>query len=122
MFRLSRGRIQVLMEDVMASTIKFFKSTGPDGSCKSSLASRLLLPLKTLAYGVPPHTFIDYFQMSPQYAKECCKEYDKAMRSIYMKGFLRLATATDLKKIVKLHKAVHSVDGMIGSLDCTHTF
>jgi hypothetical protein len=28
MFWLSRGQIQVLMEDVMASNIKFFKSTG----------------------------------------------------------------------------------------------
>jgi hypothetical protein len=35
---------------------------------------------------------------------------------------LRLPTATDLKNMVKLHKATHSVDGMIGSLDCTHTF
>jgi hypothetical protein len=122
MFQLSRGEIQVLMEDVMASNIKFFKLTGRDGRCKSSLASRLLLPLKTLPYGVPPHTFIDYFQMSPQYARECCKEFDKAMRSIYMKEFLKLSTATDLKSIVNLHKSFHSIDGMIGSLDCTHIF
>jgi hypothetical protein len=53
------------MEDVMASNIKFFKLTGMDGHRKSSLAARLLLPLKTLAYRVPHHTFIDYFQMSP---------------------------------------------------------
>jgi hypothetical protein len=122
MFWLSRGQIQVLMEDVMACNIKFFKLTGRDGRRKSSLAARLLLPLKTLAYGVPPHTFIDYFQMSPQYARECCKEFDNAMRRIYMKVFLRLPTATDLKNIAKLHKATHSVDGMIGSLDYTHTF
>jgi hypothetical protein len=50
------------MEDAMASNIIFFKSNGKDGRSKSSLAARLLLPLKTLAYGVPPHTFIDYFQ------------------------------------------------------------
>jgi hypothetical protein len=105
MFRLSRGRFQVLMEDAMASDIKFFKLTGRDGRHKSSLAARLLLPLKTLAYGVPPHTFIDYFQMSPHYARECCKEIDNAMRTIYMNEFLRLPTATDLKNIVKLHKA-----------------
>jgi hypothetical protein len=88
----------------------------------SSLAARLLLPSKTLAYGVPPYTFIDYFQMSPHCAREYCKEFDKAMRSIYMKETLRLPSATDLKNIVKLHKSVHSVDGMIGSLDCTHAF
>jgi hypothetical protein len=122
MFRLSQGRFQVLMEDVMASDIKFFKLTGQDGRRKSSLAARLLLPLKTLAYRVPPHTLIDYFQMSPQYARECCKEFNNTMRRIYMNEFLRLPTATDLKNFVKLHKATHSVDGIIGSLDCTHTF
>jgi hypothetical protein len=123
MFRLSRGRFRVLMEDVIASNIAFFKSTVRDGFDRSSLAARLLLPLKTLAYGVPPHTFIDYVQMSRRYARECCKEFDNAMRTIYMKEFLRLPTATDLKNnIVKLHKAARSVDGMIGSLDCTHTF
>jgi hypothetical protein len=122
MFRISRGRFQVLMEDVMASNISFFKSTVRDGFDRSSLAARLLLPLKTLAYGVPPHTFIDYFQMSRQYAREYCKEFDKAMRTIYMKEFLRLPPATDLKNIVKLHKSAHGVHVMIGSLDCTQTF
>jgi hypothetical protein len=121
MFRLSRGCFQVLMEDVMTSNISFFKSNVRDGFYRSSLAARLLFPLKKLAYGVPPHTFIDYFQMSPQYARECCKEFDNAMRTIYMKEFLRLPTAIYLKNIVKLHKATHSVDGMSGSLDCTHT-
>jgi hypothetical protein len=61
------------MEDVMASNIKFFKSTGRDGFDRSSLAARLLLPMNALAYGVPPHTFIDYFLMSPQHSRECCK-------------------------------------------------
>jgi hypothetical protein len=40
MFRLSGGRFQVLMEDVMASNIKFFKSTGWDG-----VANPVLLPV-----------------------------------------------------------------------------
>jgi hypothetical protein len=65
MFRLSRGHFQVLMEDVMASNISFFKTTAKNGFDKSSLAARLLLPLKSLAYEVPPHMFIDYFQMTP---------------------------------------------------------
>jgi hypothetical protein len=48
----------------MASNNNFFKSSGRDGCRKSSLAASLLPPLKTLAYGVPPHTFMDYFRMS----------------------------------------------------------
>ena len=68
MFRLSRGRFQVLMEDINASNYRFFRRSDDDGFLRTSMEARLLLPLKTLAYGVPPHTFIDYFQMSPQYA------------------------------------------------------
>jgi hypothetical protein len=122
MFRLSRGRFQLLTKNVMASNISFVKSTSSDGLRQSILGACLLLPLKTLAHGVPPHIFIDYFQMSQQYSRECCKKFDKAMKQIYMKKFLRLPTETDLKNIAKLHQSVHSVDGLLGSLDCTHAF
>jgi hypothetical protein len=54
--------------------------------------------------------------------RECCFEFDKAIEQIYSKEFLRLPTAADLRNIVALHKAVHHVDGMLGSLDCSHTF
>lgn len=122
MFRLSRGRFQVLMEDIKASNYPFFMSSDQDGISRSSIEARLLLPLKTLAYGVPPHTFIDYFQMSPQYASDCCKHFCKAVKLVYQKEFLRCPTKTDMNKITKLHKVVHDTEGLFGSLDCTHTF
>jgi hypothetical protein len=124
MLRLSTGSFQMLMEDVLASNIRFFKSTVMDGLDKSSFAAPLLLPLKKLTYGVPHNIFsINYFQMSPQCAKDgCFKEFDKAMKRIYMKEFLRLPPAADLKNIVTLHQSVHIVNGLLGSLDCTHTF
>ena len=66
MFRISRGRFQLLMEHVMAAEIPFYSgNVSANGDTVASLEARLLLPLKSLAYGVPPHTFIDYFQMSP---------------------------------------------------------
>ena len=122
MFRLSRGRFEVLMQDVMAGNFEMFKSTEQDGESKASLEARLLLPLKTLAYGVPPHTFIDYFQMSQQFARDLCKAFDNLIIALYLKDFLRLPTAADLKKTVQLHHSVHKVNGIVGSLDCTHTY
>ena len=123
MFRLSRSRFQVLMEDVMNSDgLQFFKQSPLDGTSRASLEAKLLLPLKTMAYGVPPHTFTDYFSMSMQHSRECCKQFHKAIIHLYMDDFLRLPTALDLKRIVELHKTVHSVHGMMGSLDCTHVF
>jgi hypothetical protein len=123
MFRMSRSRFQRLMEDVMARDIKFYKveSTLLKGSV-ASLEARLLLPLKALAYGVPAYAFRDYFQVSKTFARECCYEFDNVIRMIYQNEFLRLPTAFDLQNITKLHKAKHKVDGMIGSLDCTHTY
>jgi hypothetical protein len=123
MFRLSRQRFQLMMEDVMAKGVKFYNiSTNRHGNPASSLQARLLLPIKTLAYGVPPHAFADYFQMSLQFAHECCKQFDRAIKKCYMKEFLRLPTAQDLEAICKLHKQIHRVDGMFGSLDCSHTY
>jgi hypothetical protein len=65
---------------------------------------------------------MDYFQMSPTLAKTCCFEFDKAIKKCYKKEYLRLPTAEDLKAICKLHKAIHKVDGLFGSLDCLHTY
>ena len=122
MFRLSKERFQVLMEDVQASGITFYKKRGNLVDCdQSSLEAQLLLPIKCLAYGVPAHTFMDYFQMSREYARECCRQFDMAIKRIYAQEYLRLPSVADVKSIVKLHRAVHKVDGLIGSLDCSHT-
>jgi hypothetical protein len=114
MFRLSRTRFELLAQDVMARNFEHFKvKKNLPPTQQSPLVAKLLLPLKCLAYGVPPHAFIDYFQMSRPYARVCCIEFDKAIRSMYMKEWMRLPTATDLKAIVQLHKSVHGVDGMV---------
>jgi hypothetical protein len=79
------------------------------------------LPLRVLAYGVAVHTFNDYFQMSVSLARECVGRFNVKMVKIFKPEFLRLPTAEDLKEVTSLHRAVHGVDGMLGSLDCMHT-
>jgi hypothetical protein len=91
-----------------------------EGKSHASLEAKLLLPLKCLAYGVPPHTFQDYFSMSVTFAKECVRQFNRGVKEIYEKEYLRLPTADDLKEINNLHKQVHGVDGMLGSIDCMH--
>jgi len=124
-FRISRSRFQCLLEDVMANKerLSFFHvKESILGEPVASLEARLLLPLKCLAYGVPPHTFIDYFQMSMPLARRCCIEFDKAIKLLYQTEYLRLPTVNDIKNIVGLHKDQHEVDGLFGSLDCSHTY
>ncbi|KAG7351020.1 plant transposon protein [Nitzschia inconspicua] len=97
MFRVSRSRFQVLLEDIGASEIRFYqKKKNLDVDDQASLEAKLLLPIKTLAYGVPPHTFIDYFQMSPEYARECCRQFDIAVKKLYAQEYLRLPTSDEL--------------------------
>jgi hypothetical protein len=71
MFRVSRPRFQRLMEDIANSGIPFYRNNiSAYKEQGSSLEAKLLLPLKSLAYEVPPHTFTDYFQMSMTLAKK----------------------------------------------------
>ena len=81
MFRVSRSRVQRIMEDIGNERLPFFNEiVDATGSRGASMEARILLPLKTYAYGVAPHTFSDYFQMSRNLAKDCCKNFDDAMR------------------------------------------
>ena len=122
MFRISRSRFQRLMEDVAATGKPFYLKTRDLFNRKgSSIEAKLLLPLKTLAYGVPPHTFRDYFQQSTTLARKCVQVFVDTVFEIYKEEYLRCPTRADLRNILNLHKEVHGVYGMVGSLDCMHS-
>ncbi len=91
----------------------------------ASVEAKVLLPLKSLAYGVAPHSFADYFQVSQlMVARECVKQLIKVIPYLLysQQEYLRLPTPADLKNITALHELVHGVPGMVGSLiDCMQT-
>jgi hypothetical protein len=121
MFRVSRSRVQRIFEDVMHAGHPFYASqvdaTGKKGA---SLEAKVLLPLKAFTYGVAPHAFSDYFQMSKALAAKCCDEFADMVQSLYCEEYLRVPDAVDLKNITILHQKSHRVDGMFDSLDCMH--
>ena len=124
MFRVSRPRMQRLLEDFGNSDIPFYSNSKDCfDNDNPSLEARLLLPLKSIAYGVPSHTFMDYFSMSKTAARDCYVHFMNSMRLLYVEEYLRKMTKEDIKAIMQLHKSVHrGVDGMLGSLDCMHTY
>ena len=124
MFRVSRTRFQCMIEDFGNSDHPFYSGKKDCfGRDSASLEARLLLPLKCLAHGVPPHCFMDYFSMSSTLAKDCCNNSTDMMVELYIKEFLRAPTKADLKSTLRLHKHKHrNIDGMTGSLDCMHTY
>ena len=123
MFRLSQTRVQKLFEDVMHSENPFYLSKcDASGATKGALLeAKILLPLKTMAFGTAAHAFCDYFQMSKPLAVQCCDEYASIMKDLYSPEYLRVPDENNLIRIFRLHCAVHGVNGMMGSLDCMHT-
>lgn len=122
MFRISKARFQRLMEDIGAAQIPFYLNTvDAAGKQGTSFEARLLLPLKTMAYGVGYHMLRDHFQMSQTQARQCCIIFDQTIRQLYEKEYLRLPTKADIKSINRLHEVVHGFPGLFGSLDCMHT-
>ena len=118
MFRISRPRFQRMLEDFANSGDPFFTppfvdATGEEGAL---LEARLLLPLKSISFGVPPKTFSDYFQMSKTFSKDCYNNFLSTITDIYKDEYLRLPTEADVKAVTRLHKHVHGVNGMYAHL------
>ena len=121
MFRISRRRYEIICQEIVKLDTEFYNS-GTDciGRESSSIQCKILLPLKCLAFGVPPHAFRDYFQMSKTLA---CQSYTLFMKYLYKafkQEYLQLPTKNDVKQILQLHEEVHGIKGMMGSLDCMH--
>ena len=122
MFRISRSRFQRLMEDIGALELPFYnEKPSATGEPVASYEARLMLALRTLAYGVPPHTFSDYFQMSQTQCRKACETLDTALHIVYHDEYLRKPTVEDLRRINQLHKVAHGRNGLLGHLDCMHT-
>jgi hypothetical protein len=128
-FRLSQARVQKIMEAFGNSGDPYYssdwKQRNPHPAGKSgpvSLEAKVLLPLKTLAFGVTAIAFGDYFQMSDTTARVSCGKFHQAINKCFGREYLRLPTPSDLRSVTALHKRVHGVDGMLGSLDCMHTY
>ena len=123
-FRISRSRFQRIMEDFCNTGDPFYLDTKDCfGHDVPSLEARILMPLKCLAFGVPAKAFSDYFQMSTTFGRVCVRKFWSTMREVYQGEYLRLPTEQDVKGITRLHENVHhGAKGMIGSLDCMHTY
>ena len=117
-YRISKERFQAIYDDIQATGNSFFFNTRDVGVPP---AARMLLPIQCLAFGVSPVAFANFYQMSAQFARLCCAEFDKVMCHLYVQEYIRLPTPEDLLRITALHQHKHGVPGMLGSLDCMHT-
>ncbi len=108
-FCISRTHFEQMMTEVITQNgLKFYQDLcGHQGVTSCSLKGMLLYLLKTLAYGVPYSSFVDFFQM------KLCREFDHSIQALYMKDYLRVPDEADLCNINQLHHHVHGVDCML---------
>lgn len=120
-FRVSRRRFQLIMERIVPNNQKFYTSSldafGKAGIC---IEGKIMIALKSLAYGAPASAWRDYFQMSMAASDQCVIQFTKTVVETYREEYLRLPTSRDVNSILKLHESRHSIKGMLGSLDCMH--
>ena len=121
-FCISYGSFEKLVQDIMGTSIPFFSDIfGQNRKSAASLEACLLMQIKTLAYRVPTHTFLDYFHISEELGKRACRKFDVPIKQCSICEFLHLPTMADIKSIVKLHKSKCNFDRIFGSLDFTYT-
>jgi Plant transposon protein len=53
---------------------------------------------------------------------EVGRQFNTLVADLYQDEYLHVPDAKDLKAICNLHKEAHGVNGMVGSLDCSHTY
>jgi Plant transposon protein len=59
--------------------------------------------------------------MSKPLVVRCCEEYALIIKDLYSAEYLWVPDENNLIRVCKFHRAVHGVDGMMGSLDYMHT-
>jgi Plant transposon protein len=123
-FRLTRPRVELIIEQLGNSNNVFYKTfrTNWFGLVGPSIEAKVLLPIQVLAYGVAPHAFADYFQMSISQGSRCCTQVYYQIHICFAEEYNRPPTTQDLVAINQLHRRVHGVEGMVGSFDCMHTY
>jgi hypothetical protein len=123
-FRLSRSRVERMLQDFGNSGLPFYRSFRVDmcGREGASLEAKILLPLTAIAHGTAPHLLCMNYQVSQEaMARKMYRVFIETIQEVYGDEYMRTPTATDLKAICALHRRVHGVSGMLGSLDCMLT-
>jgi hypothetical protein len=123
-FRLSRSRVERKLQDFGNSGGPFYQRSFRVDMCGRegvSLKAKVLLPLTAIAHGTSPHCLCVNYQVSQAMARKMYRVFLETIQKIYGDEYTRTPTAKDLKAICTLHRRVHGVSGMLGSLDCMLT-
>jgi hypothetical protein len=121
MFRVSRATYEQLRQVLCREDVFFRDGVDVTKRNKISCDAKILIALKYLSYGCSVNSFRDYFQIGESTALLCVKKFIKLVSNSELHGtYLAPMTLADTKRIERYHHNVHGIQGMLGSLDCSH--
>ena len=82
---------------------------------------KLLCALKMICYGISGNAFIDYHQFGETTSHRCVHHLVTGLVTCpaLAEVYLRKPTKSDAHNLTTMHKNVHKMPGMLGSLDVT---
>ena len=82
---------------------------------------KFLAAQKLLCYGISFSAFQDYFQMGESTARLCVSRLARGIVECpeIADIYLRNMSKSDARRVAKMHRDVHGISGMVGSLDVT---
>jgi Plant transposon protein len=123
-FRVTRGIVEQIIQLAGNSSEFFTHRQMATGEMGIYPEVKVLMALKTLAFGCSSAAFMDYFQMGTTSARECVRQLCRIIsKSPTLRDkYLRKMNRNDAKKVSKLHENEFGVPGCIGCLDCMHVY
>jgi hypothetical protein len=99
-------QIQILAAMIQMEEICLFDNDEKEQNNPELQLLKILIALKTIAYGTMPHAFLDYFQMGKTTARQCVVHFAIGICNcnVLKERFFRPMTRGDTKNVCQLHK------------------
>lgn len=123
-FRIKRHMVDTILNHLCRRNTFWVKTVCRAGKETINPYVKLLCALKMICYGISGHAFLDYHQFGESTSRRCVHHLVTGLVSCpaLAEVYLRIPTKADSIKVTTMHKNVHKMPGMLGSLDVTKVY
>ncbi|XP_071708566.1 uncharacterized protein [Rutidosis leptorrhynchoides] len=127
-FRMSRDLFLRIQNDILSYDVEplpshfeyFIQKRDALGRLGFTTEQNITSALRQLAYGTAAYMFDEYLQMSEATSIICLNMFYKCVLELYVDGYLRKPTSSDIARLNCAHEEKHGFKGMLGSINCMH--
>lgn len=120
-FRIRRSMVDYIIGHLAREDTFWTQTIDSRGKLSIHPHVKFCAAQKMMCYGVSFSAFKDYFQMGESTARLCMSKLSRGIVECpeIAEVYLRNPSKSDARRIAKMHKEVHGINGMMGSLDVT---